>query len=530
MRSELPAPAADDGIGKRTNVTFGGYNHNLYAGDGELWDMENLTGDYAPLLAPRRPRYLIRTLSRPNGIFASDGLYFVDGTDFYAGEEVKGTVTDSAKSFAVMGAYIVIMPDMAFYNRLTGEFGSVETEVTVSGTLRDGTFAGEAAKANTVYSAGADWRRYFREGDALTLSGCTLHPENNMTLVVREIEGDELRFYENSFTVGEGGDAEAALTVSRKMPDADFLFSNENRLWACKGDEIYASKLGDIFNWNVFDGLSTDSFAAQVGSSGDFTGACSYKGYPCFFKEEMIYKVYGDKPSNFQVMSSASLGVERGSGGSLAVAGETLFYLSRTGIVEYSGGVPAPVNQAFGVDRYSHATAGSDGVRYYVSMRDAEGRYQLFVYDTAKGLWHRREEREVIGFAWDRELYMLDAAGNVWLSGNAREVPEGAVPEGTVRSMAEFGDFTDGDPNLKGTSKIQLRAELEAGARLTVYIQYDSSGEWQKVKELKTTVKRSFYLPVVPRRADHVRLKLEGEGMWRLYSLTREAYSGSELY
>ena len=52
----------------------------------------------------------------------------------------------------------------------------------------------------------------------------------------------------------------------------------------------------------------------------------------------------------------------------------------------------------------------------------------------------------------------------------------------------------------------------------------------QKVKELKTTVKRSFYLPVVPRRADHVRLKLEGEGMWRLYSLTREAYSGSELY
>ena len=67
------------------------------------------------------------------------------------------------------------------------------------------------------------------------------------------------------------------------MPELDFLCENENRLWGCKGDTIYASKLGDPFNWNVFDGVSTDSYAVDVGSAGDFTGCFAYRGYPVFF-------------------------------------------------------------------------------------------------------------------------------------------------------------------------------------------------------------------------------------------------------
>ncbi len=526
----LPVGMEDDGITKRGGMAFGGYNHNLYAGDGEIWDMENLTGDWAPLLAPRRPRYLIRTLSRPNGIYGSDGLYFVDGEDFYAGDEIKGKVSDGHKSFAAMGAYILIMPDKAFYNRLTGEFGSLEASWSGSAKLQDGTIYEEEAKANTIYAAGANWESRFKPGDAVTISGCGVHPENNLTIVIREIEGDYLRFYENSFVIGTGGDQEAAITVSRRVPDMDFFFANENRLWGCKGDDIYASKLGDPFNWSVFDGISTDSYSVSVGSAGDFTAGFSYKGYPCFFKEESIYKVYGDKPSNFQVMGSASLGVERSSGSSPAIAGETLFYLSRTGVTAYSGGMPASVHDAFGTDRYREAVGGTDGVKYYISMKDADGVYQLFVYDTSRNMWHREDATEVVGFAWDKELYMLDAAGHVWLWGSARTVPEGAEQEAPLHSMAEFGDFVDSDPNVKGIGKIQIRIQLDAAAEVKILIQYDSDGVWQEVKTLKATVKRSFYLPVIPRRCDHMRLRLEGVGQWKLYSLVREAYSGSELY
>lgn len=526
--SWLPDMVYADKIRKATQIEFGGYNHRLYAGDGEMWDMENMSSDHYPLLSPRKPRYLIRTLAKPNGFCAKDGLYWVDGTGFYADGEAVGTVTDGRKQFVGMGAYIIILPDMAYYNRLTGEFGSLAASWSGTVTIQDGTYVEEEAEANTIYAKGADWGSIFNEGDAVTISGCTIHEENNKTPIIREIDGDYMRFYENTFTIDEGGDTET-ITITREIPEMDFMCENENRLWGCKGDTVYASKLGDPFNWNVFDGLSTDSYAVDVGSAGDFTGCCSYLGYPCFFKEEHIYKVYGDKPSNFQLMGSASLGVEEGSYRSFGNAGEILFYLSRAGIVAYSGGTPQSMASAFGTDRYRYAVGGSDGTRYYVSMEDTQGKYTLFVYDTRYNTWHKEDGLQVLAFGWQEELYFLDSEGRLWLSGNARTVPEGAAKEDPVHAVAEFGDFVEENPNKKGTSKLQVRMELEEGASVTISMQFDSDGVWRPVKTLTANCKRSYYLPIIPRRSDHFRIRFEGTGQWRVYSLTRESYSGSEL-
>lgn len=538
MSPGLPSMVHADGIQKYRQTTFGGYDHTLGADNGALWDMENLTGELYPLLSSRRPRWLAGKLSKPNGLYAHDGLYWVDGDGFYAQGERKGTVTDCRKVFASLGAYIVILPDRAYYNRLTGEFGSLEAEWDGAAILRDGTFAGEEAKANTIYAAGADWGASFRVGDAVEISGCTAHPENNKTSVIREIDGDELRFYENAFTIGENGDSEGAVAVKRRVPELDHICENENRLWGCKGDTIYASKLGDIFNWNVFDGLATDSYAVDVGSMGDFTGCCSYLGYPVFFKEEHIYKVYGSKPANFQVMGSASLGIEAGSGGSVAIAGETLFYLARTGICGYTGGIPQSVAAPFGTQRFRNAVGGSDGTRYFVSMEDQDGKWHLFVYDTRRGLWHREDGREVVGFAWDGELWFLDGEGSLWIDGTARSAPEEAVREGPVAWSAEWADFyeysgssgsSSAIPQEKGIGKLLVRLELDEEASVDILIQFDSDGVWRLVRRLDAHTKRSWYLPVVPRRCDHFRLRMEGTGGCRVYSLTREVYAGSEL-
>lgn len=533
----LPAMVNRDGIRKWHNTTFKGYNHQLGAGDGELWDMKNLTSDLYPLLSPRKPRYLIATLSKPNGFYAKDGLYWVDGTGFYADGVRKGTVTDGKKRFASLGDYIVILPDKKYYNTYDGTFGTLEASVTASCTIRNGTYAGESAEANTIYAAGINWSDHFKEDDAVTIAGATKHKENNQTIIIQEIDGHYLRFYRDSFTIDAGGDTEM-LTVSRDVPEMDFICENENRLWGCRGDSIYASKFGDPFNWNYFGGSmdQLNSYYADVGSGGDFTGCCSYLGYPCFFKEENIYKVYGEKVSAYQVMGSASLGVETGSGGSLAIAGEILFYLSRVGVVAYSGGIPQSVAAPFGTDRYRNAIGGSDGEKYYVSMQDVNGDYTLFVYDTRCSLWHKEDGKQIVGFGWNHELYFLDSDGKLWLSGKARSVPGGAVSEGAIESMAEFGDFTDYSSsgarygaNKKWTAKTQVRVELEEGAEVTVLIKFDSGDAWETVKTLSAPRKRSCYLPIIPRRSDHYRIRIEGKGDWRLYSLVREDYSGSEL-
>ena len=199
MAIGLPSMAYGDGISKRKQVKFGGYNHTLAAENGDLWDMENLTSDFYPLLSPRARRWTCRTLTKPNGLYAHDGLYWVDGTGFYADGELKGSVTDGHKKFTSLGAYIVILPDKKYYNRLTGDFGTLEAEWSGSAKIQDGTYAGEEAKANTIYAAGAGAK--FNEGDAVTISGCTVHTENNKTAIIREIDGDYLRFYENTFTI-----------------------------------------------------------------------------------------------------------------------------------------------------------------------------------------------------------------------------------------------------------------------------------------------------------------------------------------
>ncbi|CAN4034983.1 hypothetical protein PKCEKB_PKCEKB_19180, partial [Dysosmobacter welbionis] len=98
---------------------------------------------------------------------------------------------------------------------------------------------------------GVDWADYFKAGDAVTIAGCTKHPENNKTPVIREIDGDKLYFYEYIFTLdGEDGvtpyTETGELSVSRTVPDLLFVCENENRLWGCDKTTIYASKLGDI--------------------------------------------------------------------------------------------------------------------------------------------------------------------------------------------------------------------------------------------------------------------------------------------
>lgn len=93
-------------------------------------------------------------------------------------------------------------------------------EASVSLTAMDvvsGLYQNTAADMNTIRlgagQTGVDFTKKFQPGDAVTISGCTVQPRNNITATVREVSENELRFYENTFTmrglsirhVGEGG-------------------------------------------------------------------------------------------------------------------------------------------------------------------------------------------------------------------------------------------------------------------------------------------------------------------------------------
>ena len=104
--------------------------------------------------------------------------------------------------------------------------------------------------------------------------------------------------------------------------------------------------------------------------------------------------------------------------------------------------------------------------------------------------------------------------------------------------MTEWADFYEYTtytsasvpiPQKKGIGKLLVRLELDEGASVKIEMQFDSDGVWREVKTLQAEKKRSFYLPIVPRRCDHFRIRMTGSGGCRLYSLVREVYTGSEL-
>ena len=528
---QIDVPIYSDGIIKGKQTKFAGLNMGEGAGDGEICAMRNLTGDHYPLLATREKRRILGSLEKPNGLYAWNKLCWVDGTSFYYDGTVKGSVTDGRKSFAAINDLIIILPDKKVYDTVADSFGCLEAEIGADGesiVFQDGTIYGESALANTVYSSVITWSDYFREGDAVEIAGSSI-PANNQTLIIRELDGHEMRFYENSFTTGT--DSGTSIKFKRSVPDLEFAFENENRLWGCVGNTIYASKLGDPYNFNVYDGLDTDSFAVDTGSRGEFTGGISYLGYPTFFKEDKVYKVYGSRPSNYELMNSATLGLAAGSGDSLAVAGETLFYLHRSGVCAFNGGIPSPVSRAFGTRRYKNAHGGSDGLRYYISMQDEEDMWHLFVYDTQRSQWHEEDETEAVGFAEMKGvLYALEAGGALLALRGGKELPD-AEEEEDFDWSAEFTDFVDDSPNKKDVRKFQIRLKLEKGASCTLWVQMDSTGQWIRPEDgtIREEGKRTCWLAIVPRRADHYRLKLTGRGGCKVYAIARDYSQGSEF-
>lgn len=235
-------------------------------------------------------------------------------------------------------------------------------------------------------------------------------------------------------TIDEEKTQATALVIDRNVPDMDYYTESGNRVWGCSSieNEIYACKLGDPKNWNFFMGISTDSYAVSVGSPKAFTGACTHLGYVMFFKEDMIHKIYGTKPANFQMTSLSIQGVEQGSAKSLRAINTSLYYKSKNGICVIRLDYPELVSQAFGNESYKNAVAGVLGLKYYVCMESPSDEHILFVLDTERGIWHKETTKRILDFAGSsNNLYFFNDDNTIAsVNGSLYPMPSFVVPYG----------------------------------------------------------------------------------------------------
>ena len=106
----------------------------------------------------------------------------------------------------------------------------------------------------------------------------------------------------------------------------------------------------------------------------------------------------------------------------------------------------------------------------------------------------------------------------------------GEPAEEAVSWMAQTGSLGLSRPDNKYVSRLNLRLSMDPGAKLTVSIAYDGEDTWHRVCALECAALRSFAVPVKLRRCGHFRLRLEGRGDVRLYSLVETLEDGSDTY
>ena len=565
---------------------FKGYNHNLRINDGEFFDMENLTSDHYPVIAPRGKRGVYATPENPQGLIAKDSLCYVDGTDFVMNEYridmgLSVSEDDCPKQLISMGAYVIILPDKKWINTLdTTDFGNIEAsfKTTTDVAFSLCTITGEEYRDPVVSATEPEepenmalWidtsstphsLRQYSATSAMWVTIATTYVKISATgigkafsqhdgVTISGILDENLQDLNGTMTIWDKGDdfivvvgildvtttqleSEGAITIERRMPNMDFVVEANNRLWGCRYgvavngevvNEIYASKLGDFKNWDCFMGIATDSWVGQVGTDGQFTGAITHLGFPLFFKENVLHKVYISDVGAHAIQDTACRGVQRGCHNSLAIVNETLFYKARSGICAYDGSLPAESSYALGNEVYSDAVGGAHGNKYYVSMKDLQGNSHLFVYDTAKRMWHKEDSFAAQCFCSCRgEMYAI-ATGD---SKIVTMLGSGTQDKAAVQWMAETGDIGIGSPDMKYISRLTIRVSLDIGAALNIYAQYDMDEKWVPLCNLRGTNLRSFSIPIRPHRCDHMRLRFEGDGAVNIYSITKTIEQGSD--
>lgn len=497
---------------------------------------------------------------------------------------------EGEKAMAKMGAYVAIFPDKIWYNTYDDTYGYMEhSESIASGTSV--VFQAVKANAKDITASEADgkatdghyqiketdgktyWQVYsattkmwanvattyfkiqstgigkdFKKGDGVKIT-VTFDKEDELknykNIFVNEDKDNPLK-RDSNFAIFDKGDdyitvvgilgaAKTTLTdisveIERLCPDIAYVCECQNRLWACSSDghEVYCCKQGDVTNWNCFAGVATDSWKATVGSDGIFTGAFSYMGNPIFFKEKSLLKVTVSAYGAHSYKELECRGVQEGSAKSLVLLNELLYFKSSTSVCYYDGNFPQEISGDLGEGRYGSAIGGSIDNRYYVCMKDENDKYKLLTYDVNTGLWAKEDDIKIDFFVRNKDdLYFV--SNHTLYSVGGSHIFDASETEKAVDWSVESGWIGYSSDGKKYLSRMDLRAKLETGSHFSLYLEYDSSGNWEYVWNVAGKGTKTFAVPIRPKRCDHFRYKLVGHGDAKLYSLSKYFEEGSDM-
>ncbi len=554
----LPSAAQRSANKKIDILSFFGYDQRNKIDDRQLSEMLNMSSDAAPCLAPRKPRRYIASAEGISAVTlpeyfpgALDSFTGVAGGRFvYKGKEIANMrLTDGEKSIVDFSGNICIFPDKVYYRYLSDpETGAAVNELRPMArqmTVADPELNSYYDEISGIYKAsirkiGAGFDKVFKAGDSIVVSGCVNEANNTfvadsrkkfasetaiVSMVVKETDSDRVSllmynknggyaFFDNCVNRG-------SVKIETYIPDIVCACVHNNRLFGASrsGEYIYASKLGDCFNFTSYQGLGDDSWYSEIGTPGEFTAIVSYRSAVVAFKRDYIHHIYGDSPKNFSIPKQTLSGALDGK--SVAEVGGVLYYMAADGFYEYSGGEPerisAPIKTLF-----KSCKSGTDGRSYFACVTDRNDNSSLLVYNPEYNLWHREDDTKFVDFArLGERLYGVTATDMYMFGDDGNESGE------TIRWCVVSKKFTLDDFDFKSVNAIYIRLELGSETHIKVSFAADDD-DFTLCGEIESEGKGflSHRIPVRLKKCDSFRVMLEGEGGAVVHDIEMITYTG----
>lgn len=488
----------------------------------------------------------------------ADGIY-IDG------KKTGIELSTGEKQLVGMGAYILILPDEALINtaddpisvtfptrhKLDGslfEYNQNQTRPSVSIFKRLYIDVAKDSAELSYYNDGDQVRIAYSYGGKkkyLTAKIKSISEESYTSSGCVSVNLDTSLYNDTHYFYTEGRRMESFRVVciknaviSKPFPAMDFVVEHNNRLWGCSSGnhEIYCSKLGSAVEWGNYDGISTDAWAATIGSDGDFTGACVYADSVLFFKENCVHIVYGTKASNFTVSTIRLRGVQKESGGSLCISGGLLYYKAPEGVYCFNGSAAQRIDSKLGGDISETAVMTADG--RYIVLAASDG--TVYFYDKRYLAWYeRRLDNVCSAHEINGILYAVTKDGNGKMN-LVRLV--GTEDDFKMQSENSFEAVSGniGRGKVYGIYK-KLRAYMLHGGNvgkateISMYVSSDR-GEWKKVfvsNGTENDSERIITAPMIPLRCRTLKIKISGkvsnETYLLLYGIYLDSEKGSEI-
>lgn len=321
------------------------------------------------------------------------------------------------------------------------------------------------------------------------------------------------------------------VSVPPAMPDIKYAAVHLSRLFGVDDDRVYASGYNDYTNWNldtIDEYNESNAWCSPAQSNtkagGVFTGITNFQGHIVCFKRDFMHEIYNTKnPFRIQDIYAEGAIDHR----TIQDVDGRLIFVSEDDVKMYTGSNPRIIGYYLNMPEYVNAVSGTDGRCYYLYCEDANENKRLFVYDTLAEHWSEQAIYDtVLSFAHNKNgMYMLCDDGCIY-----------KMDTGNYRHSWSFETdlITNETVNIKHIKKLQMFADIAAGANIKVYILYDDEEFDKDTSHLVYLSKGYGQKPirVKPRQTASygIKLHIEGYGYVKLYELELFMENGGDLY